>query len=149
MLGSVVAGLVVSGKQENIPYLNIIYPCVTLVKNFYLMSKSIILIEFPSLLPKLREHFLPFVNAESIGCLVEDRAFSPLLASAPPPPPPPALPSASCFSVSFLCIAGRAYWAGEGVDEEPNHTTEKKPGPLYIVQYFLHENIFKNCLNYQ
>jgi hypothetical protein len=30
-LGSVVAGLVVSGKQENIPYLNIIYPCVTLV----------------------------------------------------------------------------------------------------------------------
>jgi hypothetical protein len=32
MLGSVVAGLVVSGKQENIPYLNIIYPCVTLVK---------------------------------------------------------------------------------------------------------------------
>jgi hypothetical protein len=34
MLGSVVAGLVVSGKQENIPYLNIIYPCVTLVKIF-------------------------------------------------------------------------------------------------------------------
>jgi len=29
--GSVVAGGVVSGKPENIPYLNIIYPCVTLV----------------------------------------------------------------------------------------------------------------------
>jgi hypothetical protein len=26
---------------------------------------------------------------------------------------------------------------GEGMGEEPNHATAKKPGPLYIIQYFL------------
>ncbi len=31
--------------------------------------------------------------------------------------------------------AGRGM--GKGVDEEPNHTTARKPGPLYIIQYSL------------
>ncbi len=63
---------------------------------------------------------------------IEDQAFSPSYDLAPSPPLPP-LPSASCLSFSvFLCVAGRAYWRemGDGVGEEPNHTTARKSGPL-------------------
>ena len=44
--------------------------------------------------------------------------------------------------LSFLFVAGRAYWLdrGEGVGEEPNHTTARKPGPLQIIQYSLIES---------
>ncbi len=42
---------------------------------------------------------------------------------APPPPPR---------------VAGRLLTGeGEGVGDEPNHTTARKPGTLYIVQYSL------------
>ncbi len=54
----------------------------------------------------------------------------------------PLLPWESClFFLVFLCVAGRAYWrkgmGWGGVSEEPNHTTERKPGPLLIIQYSL------------
>ncbi len=48
----------------------------------------------------------------------------------------PPLPSACGLSFSvFLCVADRAYsWGGggggEGVDEDPNHTTARNPGFL-------------------
>jgi hypothetical protein len=56
---------------------------------------------------------------------------------APPIPSNPLLPSACCLS--FLRVAGRAYWrkSGEGVGEEPNHTTARKPCPLSVIQYSL------------
>ena len=38
--GSIVSGLVVSDNQENIPYLNIIYPCVTLVRMCYTSQQA-------------------------------------------------------------------------------------------------------------
>ncbi len=48
-------------------------------------------------------------------------------------PPPFQLASWLSFS-DFLCVAGRAYWMekgeGEGMGEEPNHTTARKPGPI-------------------
>ncbi len=49
----------------------------------------------------------------------------------------PLLPLAGCLCVSvFLCVAGRAYCRdGREVGEEPNHTSERKPGPLYIISY--------------
>ncbi len=30
-----------------------------------------------------------------------------------------------------------ADWRGGGLGEEPNHTTERKPGPLWLIQYSL------------
>jgi hypothetical protein len=51
----------------------------------------------------------------------------------------PTLTSETCLSFSvFLCVTGRAYCrerGGEGMGEELNHTTARKPGPLYIIQY--------------
>ncbi len=53
---------------------------------------------------------------------------------------PPAFPSASCLSFSFfLYVARRACWRerGEGVRQETNHTTTRKPVLLWIIQYSL------------
>jgi hypothetical protein len=61
--------------------------------------------------------------------------------SAPRPHPPPScqqvvsLSQSSCVSPVELNNGGEE---GKGrVDEEPNHTTAKKPGPLLIIQYSL------------
>ncbi len=45
----------------------------------------------------------------------------------------PPLPTACCLSFPvFLCITDQAYLRarGEGMGEEPIHTTARKPGPL-------------------
>ncbi len=40
---------------------------------------------------------------------------------------------ASCLSLSvFVCVAGRAY-RREGSREEPNHTTTRKPSPIWHI----------------
>ncbi len=53
------------------------------------------------------------------------------------------LPSASCLSLSvFLCVAGRAKgMKGEG---EPNHTTARKPEPVFLNVYGAQESIPRN-----
>ncbi len=54
------------------------------------------------------------------------------------------LSQSSCVSpVEIKCRRG----GGGGAGEEPNHTTAKKPGPLYIIQYSLHEKTKLNFLN--
>jgi hypothetical protein len=55
---------------------------------------------------------------------------------APPPPSPPSSVSKLYLLYVYYCLyvspveltGGRG--SGEGVEEEPNHTTAKKPGPL-------------------
>ncbi len=68
--------------------------------------------------------------------IIEDQAFLPAyewFALHSPPSPPPVIAAWHSFSV-FLCVAGQAYWGdmGEGVGEEPNHITAKKPGPRSV-----------------
>ncbi len=72
-------------------------------------------------------------GSQRIGTIegfIEDDAISPSYDLAPPQPPPSPLPSTSCLSFSvFLCVASRCYWP-KGLEEEPNHTTARKAGPL-------------------
>ncbi len=53
-----------------------------------------------------------------------------------PSPSPVSLSQSSCVSPIGY---GRERGWGDG--EEPNHTTAKKPGPLYIIQYSLVINL--------
>ncbi len=64
---------------------------------------------------------------QNIEWFLEDKALSLSYDLAPPPPPNPA----SCLSFPVR-VAGPAYdvRGGVGVDEEPNFTTARKPGPL-------------------
>ncbi len=79
-----------------------------------------------------------WVTAESNERFIEGQAFSQSYNLAPTPPPPP-VPS-----VSDRRHKGRLRkrnnllrGTGEGVGEESNHTTAKKPGPVKMIQYFL------------
>jgi hypothetical protein len=62
---------------------------------------------------------------------IEDRAFSPSYDLAPSPPPSPSTVSKLSLFLSLpvscqsILLTGR-----EGVEEEPNHTTTRKPGAL-------------------
>ncbi len=75
---------------------------------------------------------------ESTEWFTEFQAFLLSYDSAPRPPLYPlsrqqvvSLSQPSCVSpVEFT-------GGGDGVGEEPNHTTARKPGPLHIIQYVL------------
>ncbi len=60
-------------------------------------------------------------SGESIECFKPDQAFLPSYDLAPPP------------TLYPLAEGG----VGEGVGEELNHSTARKPGPLGFVQYSL------------
>jgi hypothetical protein len=73
------------------------------------------------------------IQSERIQCLIEEQAFLRSYDLNPPPPPPPRQKVHVSFT-AFLCVACRAYYCQEkgikGAEEEPNHTTARKPGPL-------------------
>jgi hypothetical protein len=85
-----------------------------------------------------------FFEPESIEWLIEAQAFLRSDDSAPHPTPFRPLPAESCLSFSvFQCVAGKREERGErgeGVGEELNHTTARKPGPLSIIQNSLLRN---------
>ncbi len=66
-------------------------------------------------------------TSESVDWCIEGQAFSRSYDLAPRPPLPPPLQSATrLYFPVFLCISGRSYWRrGEGVGEEPDHTTAR------------------------
>jgi hypothetical protein len=51
---------------------------------------------------------------------------------APPPAPPPPFSRLPTQRQTERQLAQERW--GEGVGEEPNHTTTRKPGPLYTIQ---------------
>ncbi len=64
------------------------------------------------------------------------------------PTPCPPLPSVSSISNTqedWERVATCWWERGKGVGVEPNHTTTKKPGPLYISQYSLYSPIIKHA----
>ncbi len=68
-------------------------------------------------------------ESESIEWFIEDQAFSPSYDLAPPPlsrQKVVSLAQSSCVSPVEMNDGRRE----EGVGEEPNHTTVRKPGPL-------------------
>ncbi len=89
-------------------------------------------------IPDTLRSFVVAFLADSTEWFIEDQALFVWFRSLPPPPPL-LLASFLSFSV-FLCVAHGAYWweGGKWVGEEPNHTTARKPGPGWIIQYSLH-----------
>ncbi len=94
---------------------------------------------------------------ESIAWFIENRAFSPpyyFVSSNPfPPPPSPVRKSCLPFSV-FLYVTVELTDEREGVGEEPNHGTARRPGYLWLytpcsrlIEYSFLEHIlmFINC----
>ncbi len=63
------------------------------------------------------------LNHRVLNWLIDDQAFSPSYDFVPHPPFP-----VSKLSL-FLSVAGRNNWPKRG-EEEPSHTTTRKPGPL-------------------
>ncbi len=80
----------------------------------------------------LRRQKEVLLQLESIDWLIEDQAFSLSSDLAPTPRPSlPPLPSASCLScVSPVELTNGRKGGGEGMGNEQNHTTSRKPGPL-------------------
>ncbi len=74
-----------------------------------------------------------FKNVSHRESFTEGQAFQWLYDLAPPPTPFPPLMSASYLSLSAFLCRWLQLTAEERVEEEPNHTTERKPGPLYII----------------
>ncbi len=73
---------------------------------------------------------------------MEDQAFSRSYdptARLPPPPLPIARQKAQQATHGKIGKEKQAAdrKGGKGVGEEPNHTTTRKPGPLYTIQYSL------------
>ncbi len=56
---------------------------------------------------------------------------------AHPLPPSPISKLSLFLSLPMCRRSGLLTRDGEGVGEEPNHTTARKPGPLWIIQYCL------------
>ncbi len=77
----------------------------------------------------LQQH-VSFAVIQSIEWFMEDQAFSPSfdLAHSPSPQPPSPISKLSLF----LSLPVLSNWRkrGEGVGEEPDHTTPRKHGPL-------------------
>ncbi len=82
-------------------------------------------------------------EAETIRWFIEGQAFSSAYDLAPHSPL-----SRQYVVSDFLCAVGRRECVGGGEPngKEPNHTTARKPGPLYIIQYSLLRSIWKRSL---
>ncbi len=76
--------------------------------------------------------------SESIECCIEGQAFPRSYDLAPRPPLPPSLSHHQAGPATHRKTEKERQVAdsggGEGVGEEPNHTTARKPGPLIIIQ---------------
>ncbi len=72
---------------------------------------------------------------KSIERFIEDQAFWPSYVIALPPPLRP-LPHSRKYKLDRR-HTGKLMEEGKGVGQEPKHTTARKPGPLYIIQYSL------------
>jgi hypothetical protein len=72
---------------------------------------------------------------------IKHQDFSPPYDLAPPPTPAVSRQQVVSLSkTSYVHVSQVEPTDGrgrEGVGEEPNHTTSRKPGPLLIVQYSL------------
>ncbi len=71
-----------------------------------------------------------WIGPESIEWFIEDQALSPsydLVPARPPTPSPPASKFSLFFQSSYVSPSelGDERWKGEGVGEEPNHTTRE------------------------
>ncbi len=71
--------------------------------------------------------------------IIEDHAFSPLYDLAPPPPQVPLSPVSKLdrrYTVRLRKRNNLLTREGEGVGEEPNHTTARKPDQLPVSKWF-------------
>ncbi len=81
-------------------------------------------------------------NTESFDWFLEDQALSLPCDLAPPNTLPPLSRNKFPLFLVFMCVAEligrRVVGVGYRVGEEPNHTMEKKPSPLKIIQSLPH-----------
>ncbi len=86
-----------------------------------------------------RQHFLlSLVSPESIEGFIENQAFLLSFDLAPPPPASPLPVSKLSLFISLPVCRRSSLLTGEGVgEEEPNHTTARKPDFLKIIPYSL------------
>jgi hypothetical protein len=82
---------------------------------------------------------IPTVNSYIFDQIELNDLFSPLYNLAPPPPPPPSPVSKLSLFLSLPLCRQSSVLTGEwvGVGEEPNQTTARMAGPLYIIQNYL------------
>ncbi len=93
---------------------------------------------FTHFIIKPQDSSLAFISTESIEWFTKDQALLRSYDSAPRPPlfPPSSLSKLSLFLSPPVCLRSSLPTGerGEGVGEEPNQTTTRKPGPLQIIQ---------------
>jgi hypothetical protein len=95
-------------------------------------------------------------TSENIQPIIEAQAFLPLHDLAPPPPRSPTSPVSKLYYAATHRKTEEERqlpdWRLEGRGKEPNHTTARKSGPLYIIQYSLEDiidqKLYTNSLTY-